>query len=100
MNAVRPIFVLSLYTLIFNLRNLRNLRINAFDIFSLSFLLNRIKSIRLRIKMKDQRLEPEKRKILIRDQPGKKEKPTVESLERLRQKAEEKGWIKKKAHSS
>jgi hypothetical protein len=50
--------------------------------------------------MKEQRLEPEKRKILIRDQPGKREKPTVDSLERLRQKAEEKGWIKKKAHSS
>jgi hypothetical protein len=50
--------------------------------------------------MKDERLKPEKRKILIRDQPREKKKPTVESLERLLQRAEEKGWIKKKAHSS
>jgi hypothetical protein len=49
--------------------------------------------------MKEKDLKPEKRKIIIRDQPGRKEKPTVESLERLRQKAEEKGWIRKKAHS-
>jgi len=40
--------------------------------------------------------KPEKRKIIVRDQPGEKKKPTVESLERLRQKAEEKGWMKKK----
>ena len=100
LNVVRPIFILSLYTFIFNLRNLQNLRINIFDIFPLSFFLNGIKSIRLRIKMKDQRLKPEKRKILIRDQPREKKKPTVESLERLLQRAEEKGWIKKKAHSS
>jgi len=46
--------------------------------------------------MKEKDLKPEKRKIVIRDQPGRKEKPTVESLERLRQKAEEKGWMKKK----
>jgi hypothetical protein len=50
--------------------------------------------------MKDQSPKPEKRKILIRDQSGKKERPTVESLERLRQKAEERGWIRKKADSS
>jgi hypothetical protein len=49
--------------------------------------------------MKDQRPKPGKRKIIVRDQPGKKEKLTVESFERLRQKAEEKGWIKK-AHRS
>jgi hypothetical protein len=49
--------------------------------------------------MKEKDRKPEKRKIIIRDQPGRKEKPTVESLERLRQKAEEKGWIRKKAHS-
>jgi hypothetical protein len=38
----------------------------------------------------------DKRKVIIRDPTGRKEKPTVESLERLRQKAEEKGWMKKK----
>jgi hypothetical protein len=43
---------------------------------------------------KDRR--PEKRKIFVRDQPEGKKEPTVESLERLRQKAEEKGWMKKK----
>jgi len=96
LNVVRPIFILSLYTFIFNLRNLR---INTFDIFALSFFLNGIKSIPLRVKMKHERLKPEKRKILIRDQPREKKKPTVESLERLLQRAEEKGWIRKKAHS-
>jgi hypothetical protein len=45
--------------------------------------------------MKEKDRKPEKRKILVRDQPGGKKKPTVESLERLRQKAEEKGWMKK-----
>ena len=46
--------------------------------------------------MKEKDRKPEKRKIIIRDQPGSKEKPTFESFERLRQKAEEKGWMKKK----
>jgi hypothetical protein len=46
--------------------------------------------------MKEKDPKPEKRRIIIRDQAGAKEKATVESLERLRQKAEEKGWMKKK----
>jgi len=46
--------------------------------------------------MKEKDLKREKKKIIIRERPGRKEKPTVESLERLRQKAEEKGWMKKK----
>jgi hypothetical protein len=46
--------------------------------------------------MKEKDPKPEKRKVIIREQPGRKEKPTVESLERLRQTAEEKGWMKKK----
>ncbi len=46
--------------------------------------------------MKEKEPKAEKRKFIIRDQPDRKEKPTVESLERLRQKAEEKGWMKKK----
>ena len=46
--------------------------------------------------MKEDDPKPKKRKIIIRDQPGRKDKPTVESFERLRQKAEEKGWMKKK----
>jgi hypothetical protein len=45
--------------------------------------------------MKEKDRKPEKRKIIVRDQPGGKKKPTVESWERLRQKAEEKGWMKK-----
>jgi hypothetical protein len=49
--------------------------------------------------MKEKDLKREKRKIIIRGQAGGKERATVESLERLRQKAEEKGWIRKKAHS-
>jgi len=46
--------------------------------------------------MKEKDRKPEKRKIFVRDQPGGKKKPTVESLELLRQTAEEKGWMKKK----
>jgi hypothetical protein len=46
--------------------------------------------------MKEKDREPEKRKIIVRDQAGGKKKPTVESWERLRQKAEEKGWMRKK----
>jgi hypothetical protein len=46
--------------------------------------------------MKEKDPKREKRKIIIRDQPGRKEKPTVESFERFRQRAEEKGWTKKK----
>jgi len=46
--------------------------------------------------MKEKDRKPEKKKIFVRDQLGGRKKPTVESLERLRQKAEEKGWMKKK----
>jgi len=50
--------------------------------------------------MKEKDPEAGKRKRIVRVQPREKEKATPESLERLRQKAEEKGWIKKEAHSS
>jgi hypothetical protein len=46
--------------------------------------------------MKEKDRKPEKRKILVREPPGGKKKPTVESWEGLRQKAQEKGWMKKK----
>jgi len=49
--------------------------------------------------MKEEDLKAKKRKRFVRVPPREKEKATPESLERLRQKAEEKGWIKK-AHSS
>ncbi|MGA2957075.1 MAG: hypothetical protein ABSF48_15295 [Thermodesulfobacteriota bacterium] len=45
--------------------------------------------------MQDQKAEQEKKRKVIRVRPGEKTKPTVESLERLRQTAEEKGWVKK-----
>jgi len=50
--------------------------------------------------MKEKDPKREKRKIIMRDQPGRKEKPTVESFERLRQTAEEKGWTKKNKRSA
>jgi hypothetical protein len=50
--------------------------------------------------MKEKDPRSEKRKRIVRDQPREKERATPESLERLRQKAEEKGWIKRKAPSS
>jgi hypothetical protein len=50
--------------------------------------------------MKEKKPNREKRKIIIRDQPGRKEKPTVESFERLRRTAEEKGWTKKNKRSA
>jgi len=46
--------------------------------------------------MEEKDRKQEKRKIIVRDKTGGKKKKTVESLERLRQKAEEKGWMKKK----
>jgi hypothetical protein len=46
--------------------------------------------------MKEKDPKPEKRKRIVRDQPREKQKATPESLERLRQKAEEKGWMRKK----
>jgi hypothetical protein len=50
--------------------------------------------------MKEKEPKAERKKIIIRDQSGRKEKPTVESFERLRQTAEEKGWTKKNKRSA
>jgi hypothetical protein len=46
--------------------------------------------------MKTQEPKPEKRKIIIREKPGVRERPTEEGLNRLRRAAEEKGWKRKK----
>jgi hypothetical protein len=49
--------------------------------------------------MKEKDPRSKKRKRIVRDQPREKERATPESLERLRQKAVEKGWMRKKADS-
>jgi len=46
--------------------------------------------------MKSQERKPEKRKIIVREKPEERVKPTEEVLNRLRKAAEEKGWMKKK----
>ena len=46
--------------------------------------------------MKSQERKPEKRKIIIRKKPESPVKPDEEDLNRLRQAAEEKGWMRKK----
>jgi hypothetical protein len=45
--------------------------------------------------MQDPKAEQKKKRKVIRVRPGGKIKPTAESLERLRQTAEEKGWMRK-----
>jgi hypothetical protein len=45
--------------------------------------------------MQEPKAEQGKKRKIIRVRPGEKTKPTAESLERLRQTAEEKGWMKK-----
>jgi hypothetical protein len=46
--------------------------------------------------MKSQERKPEKRRIIIREKPEVRVKPTEEVLNRLRKAAEEKGWMRKK----
>jgi hypothetical protein len=45
--------------------------------------------------MHKQKADQAKKGKVIRVRPGGKIKPTAESLEHLRQTAEEKGWVKK-----
>ncbi len=45
--------------------------------------------------MQERKAEQAKKRKIILVRPGEKTKPTAESLERLRQMAEEKGWMKK-----
>ena len=45
--------------------------------------------------MQEQKAEQVKKRKVIRVRPGGRTKPTAESLERLRQTAEEKGWMRK-----
>ncbi len=45
--------------------------------------------------MRDRKVEQVKKRKVILVRPGGKTKPTAESLERLRQTAEEKGWTRK-----
>jgi hypothetical protein len=47
-------------------------------------------------KMKSQEQKPVKRRIIIRKKPESRAKPDEEALNRLRQAAEEKGWMRKK----